>query len=141
MLRSSINDSLPPHIILDVVNAGFIVHGPGQGHVAEVVDPEFLPGREPERLMGAAQPARDMTDGARPEMLVALGRSVAGAVGHADEGDIAGLGVLVPGTFEEDRNALPVPGLHVLFTGLYFVSDGHGAYSLRLRAFFDCMVK
>jgi hypothetical protein len=59
-----------------------------------------------------------MPDLARAQMLIAFGRTVAAAMGHTDQGDVAVGRILVPGAFEEGRNTPPVPGLHLLFCGI-----------------------
>src|SRR5262249_18628072 len=93
-------------------------HRLGKGHVAEIVDAADVPRAEAEPEVRPPIPARHVPDGARPEVLVALGRAVAGAVRHPDERDVAAFGVLVPGAPEEGRNPPPVPGARLPFRRL-----------------------
>ena len=83
----------------------------GSGDVAEVVDDARLPGREAERPVHPPLQGRDVAHGARPEVLVALGRAVAGAVRHADQRDVAAGGIGIDRAAEERRRAPPVEAL------------------------------
>jgi len=100
----------PREIGLDVANAGLVVHGLWQRHVAKVADAQLLKGRDVVNPMGPSIEAGDIAHGAWPKVLVALGRAVAAAVRNAHQGDIALRRVFVPGAAEERGNAPPVPG-------------------------------
>ena len=96
----------------DALDAFLVVHRLGQGHVADIADARGLPGREIEMLVIAPVMRRDMAHGARPQMLVALGRAIAGTVRHADQGNVAILEIGRIGCAEERRHAPPIERLH-----------------------------
>jgi hypothetical protein len=74
--------------------------------------------RDAEAPVSAAIAGGDVTDGARPQVLVALRRAVAGGVGHADERDVAGAGFGIVFGGEEGGNAPPVGAAHRLLAGV-----------------------
>src|SRR5262249_38343260 len=110
-----------PVIGLDIADTGLVVHRFGQRHVAEIMHPRHLEGGDIVDAMGTAVIAGLMAHGAGPEMLVALGRAVAGAVRHADQRDIAGGRILIPGAAEQGRDAPPIPALAALLCCLKIV--------------------
>ena len=95
----------------DPLDAFFVVHGFGERNVAEVVDTAAFPRREIEMLVVAPIVRRDIADGARSQVLVAFRRSVAGAVGNADECDVAIARVGVVRGTKECRDAPPIERL------------------------------
>jgi hypothetical protein len=113
---------------LDMLHADVVDHRLRQRHVAEIVDPAFLPGVEVEQGMAAPVPAGHVAQKARRQVLVALGGTVAGAVGHADEADIRRRQVFIPGRAEESGDAEPIPAaglrLHPLIGRLIPCRDG-----------------
>src|SRR5207249_6135515 len=96
-------------------------HRLGQGDIAHVVDPAHPPRRNAESSVRAPIKGGDMADRTWTKMLIALGRAIPRAVWNADESDIAGGRIFVPGTTEEGGNAPPVPPLHAFLCLLEFL--------------------
>ncbi len=76
-----------------------------QRHVAQIVDAADLERREIERHVVAAVVRRDMAHRARAQMLVALGRSVAGGMRDANQRDVGIRGIVIVGA----RNSVGTP--------------------------------
>jgi len=72
---------------------------------------------DPETPVPASVTGRDVADGARPEVLVALCRAVARRVGNADEGDVAAHWVGIVRSSEKRRNAPPIGAAHRALSG------------------------
>ena len=96
----------------DALHGFLVVHRLGKRHVADIANAAGFPGREIEMLVIAPIMRRDMAHGARAQMLVALGRTIAGTVRHADQRDIAVFEIRHVGRAKEGRNAPPIERLH-----------------------------
>src|SRR5262245_47800791 len=99
----------PPVVGFDVLDTDVIHHGLRKGHVSQIMDTTGVPRGEAELEVRSPIPARHVSDGPRPEVLIALRRAVAATVGHPNQSDVAVRGVLVPGAPEEGRYPPPVP--------------------------------
>ena len=107
----------------DALDAALVVVRLRERDVAEVVDPARLPGGEAERGVVAALERRDVADGARSEVLVALRRArcpEACGTPTSATSQLAGIGI--DRAAEERRGAPPVEALdHHAVAGLELV--------------------
>ena len=79
----------PAEVGGDPLDATLVVVRLRKRHVAEVVNAAGLPRGKAEGGVVAPPQGGHVANGARAEVLVALGRGVAGSVRHRDESDVA----------------------------------------------------
>src|SRR5262249_2447776 len=98
----------------------------GEGYVAEIADAARAPWIELERHVHPARHRGDVTHRARAQVLVALGRAVAGGMRHSNQGDIAAARIAIDRTAEESWDVPPIEPLdHHLVAGGK-LHPGHG---------------
>ena len=113
----------PLEIAFDVAHASLIVHGLGQGNIAEVMDARHVERRKIMNGMGPPVKPRNIAHRPRAQVLVAFRRTIARTVRNANERYIAGRRILVPVTAEKCRDAPPIPALGALLVVFQFVGS------------------
>ena len=95
----------------DLLDAILVVVCAGKGHVAHIDDLGRCPRIKLELAMHPPCDRRDVAQGARAQMLIPLGRAVAGGMRHARKGDVLPLRPLV-GAAEHGGDAPPIQVVH-----------------------------